>query len=196
MQLAPHKHSIPSECVWECLCVWCQGCQILGFFPTVVLNLIVWHELWDSLSLPPPPSCLFYLGFGFLLQSEESEERDDDGEKERNRKRNVRKVKRYYKEKGEREKVRRRDRGEWQMGPKKRGLLGSALRQSGAYDSLTVGSVCVCVCAYMCVSWLPYTSVSVCVGLCVCAWQCEAFCTSMCTCMCSCSCRGTVPVFT
>lgn len=37
------------------------------------------------------------------------------------------------------------------MGPKKRGLLGSALRQSPAYDSFTVGSGCLCVCRRACV---------------------------------------------
>lgn len=84
------------------------------------------------------------------------------------KKQNVRKVKMYYKESEEErkeEKVRRRDRGEWQMDPKKRGLLGSALRQSWAYDSFTVGSVCVF--AHVCASWLNllcvYWDVSVCV---------------------------------
>lgn len=46
------------------------------------------------------PSCLFYVGFGFLLWWRESTERDNDGEKEGNIKRNVRNIKRYYKERG------------------------------------------------------------------------------------------------
>lgn len=137
-----------------------------------------------KLSIAPPSSFLsshvsFIRGFGFffffffLLQSKEGEKRDDDGEKKgagRNRKRNVRKVKRYYKEKGgrRRRKVRRREiGGEWQMGPKKRGLLGSALRQSWAYDSFTVGSVCVCVCG------------CVCSEVCILALLCECVCLSV-----------------
>lgn len=179
-------------------------------FPTVVLNLSVWHKLWNSLSLPLPPfSPLMSLSSGgldfsflflFSLQSKEGKKRDDSGEKMgegRNRKRNVRKVKRYYKEKGgrRRRKVRRREiGGEWQMGPKKRGLLGSALRQSWAYDSFTVGSVCACVCvdacAQKCVSWLFYVSVFVCVYIGTLA------CVCVCSYTCSCSCLGMVPVFT
>lgn len=151
-------------------------------FPTVVLNLSVWHELWNSPSLPLPPfSPLMSLSSGgldfssfffFLLQSKEDEKRDDDGEKKgagRNRKRNVRKVKRYYKEKGgrRRRKVRRREiGGEWQMGPKKRGLLGSALRQSWAYDSFTVGSVCVCVWVRVLRSVYPGSPMRVCLSEC------------------------------
>lgn len=44
------------------------------------------------------------------------------------------------------------------MGPKKRELLGSAPQQCRAYDSLTLGSVYVCVC--VCV-WIFYSNIFV-----------------------------------
>lgn len=55
------------------------------------------------------------------------------------------------------------------MGPKKRRLLGSALRQSGAYDSFTVGSVCECVCVFISVhpGSTFCTSVFVYIGVCI-----------------------------
>lgn len=69
--------------------------------------------------------------------------------------------------KGAREGKRRRRRGKRQMELKERGLLGSVLRQSRAYDSFTVlwcacipvllnKSVCILefVCMLDCVSWL------------------------------------------
>lgn len=117
--------------------------SVLDSCLTFILHLSVWHELRDHLSLPPCPRVSFYLPFEYLPRREKRDgEREESAAQER-----LRGITR----RAEEEDV-RWDRGEWQMGPKKRGLLGSALRQSWAYDSFTVGSVCVPVC--VCASWL------------------------------------------
>lgn len=152
------------------------------------------------LSIAPPvlpfsPHVSFIWGLDFYFSQKSTRKETDDREKgreetERGMQERLRGIARRKESEEEREgeKVRRRDRGEWQMGPKKRGLLGSALRQSRAYDSFTVGSVCVC--AHKHVSWLSYTSVFVCVYIRMCVCLC------VCSCTCSCSCLGMVPVFT
>lgn len=147
-------------------CVWAYQISIVSyfrFFLTVVLNLSVWVESENVSRSPFPrfsPPVSFIWGLDSYLTEKSTRNEMAIEKMKGEKKQNVGKVKKYYKESDRGEKVRRRDRGEWQMGPKKRGLLGSALRQSWAYDSFTVGSVCVCSLMCACILAQPFVCIS------------------------------------
>lgn len=66
------------------------------------------------------------------------------------------------------EKVRWGDGENDRWAQRREGLLGSALRQSRAYDSFALGSVCACACAHKPGSLHKSAFVGVYIGMCVC----------------------------
>lgn len=105
-----------------------------------------------------------------------------------------------------REKGKKRGREKGEIGENDRWAQrreGCWVQHCGRAEHMTALQWAVCVC--VCVSWLSYTSVSVCVGLCVCVHDsvrpgffAQACVLGVCVCSrtCSCPCLGTMPVFT